>query len=48
MEFDNLKNVSMLKQQRKDLLQVILNYYNFHVSGYREPKSLLIFEQLFK
>lgn len=47
MEFDDLKNVSMLKQQRKDLLQVILNYYNFHVSGYREPKSLLIFEQLF-
>ena len=47
IEFDDLKSIDIRKQQRKDLLQAVLNYYNFHVSGYREPKSLLILEQLF-
>ena len=48
IEFDDLKTISIPKQQRKDLLKSVLNYYSFHVSGYKEPKSLLIMEQLFR
>lgn len=48
MKFDDLKSISIPKQQRKDLLQSVLKYYSFHVSGYKEPKSLLILEQLFR
>lgn len=47
MKFDDIKMVSMLKIQRKELLNSMLRYYNFHVPGYREPKSLIILEQLF-
>ena len=47
MEFDGLKTTSILKQERKDLLKVVLKYYSFHVPGYQEPKSLIVLEQLF-
>lgn len=47
MEFDALKEISIVKHQRKELLKMILKYYSFHVAGYREPKSLLVLEQLF-
>lgn len=46
-EFDELKTISIVKSQRKDLLQMVLKYYSYHVAGYREPKSLLVLEQLF-
>lgn len=47
MKFDDLKTISIIKEQRKYLLKMMLKYYEFHVTGYQEPKSLLILEQLF-
>ena len=46
-KFDELKKISIAKTQRKELLNSILKYYQFHVPGYREPKSLIVLEQLF-
>jgi len=41
------EEVRMSKMERKELLSNVLKYYSFHMPGYREPKSLLILEQLF-
>lgn len=46
-EFDKLKELSIVKHQRKELLKMVLKYYSFHVAGYKEPKSLIVLEQLF-
>lgn len=47
IKFDELKELKISKQNRKLLLQDILDYYNFHVSGYKMPKSLAVLEQIF-
>jgi len=47
MKFDDIKMVLIPKIQRKELLNSMLRYYYYHVPGYREPKSLVILEQLF-
>ena len=46
-EIEDLRNIKIKKTERKELLNNVLNYYSFHMPGYREPKSLIILEQLF-
>ncbi len=46
-EIKDLDKVKIKKTERKELLDNVLRYYRFHMPGYREPKSLLILEQLF-
>ena len=45
--FDTLSEIKISKRYKKLLLHDILDYYNFHVSGYKKPKSLTVLEQVF-
>ena len=47
INFDELRDVEVLKSERKEMLNQILTYYSFHVAGYKQPKSLPILEQVF-
>ncbi len=47
LNFDTLETVKLTKKQRKELLDLILAYYSFHVQGYQKPKSLEVLNQLF-
>lgn len=47
INFDALSNIEMAKKARLEVLNLILAYYQLHVSGYKQPKSLLILNQLF-
>lgn len=42
-----LNTIKLTKTQRKDLLELMLAYYSFHVQGYQKPKSLAVLNQLF-
>lgn len=47
LNLSNLDSVKLTKEQRKEILQVLLSYYSFHVQGYKRPNSLAILNQLF-
>lgn len=47
LTFNTLETVKLTKKERKDLLELILAYYSFHVQGYQKPKSLEVLNQLF-
>lgn len=46
-DFDTTINIQYPKEVRKELLYQILKYYQFHINGYKEPKSLTILEEVF-
>ena len=48
MEFEGLSNIKANKLVRSELLNLVLRYYQLHVHGFKIPKSLEIFNQLFK
>ncbi|MCZ4318171.1 DNA repair protein RecO [Aequorivita viscosa] len=47
LNYDSLKTFKLSKNQRKDLLELVLTYYSLHVQGYQKPKSLAVLNQLF-
>lgn len=47
LDFQDLENISFSKQQRQNVLQIILKYYELHLEGFRNPKSLAILETVF-
>ena len=45
LKFDhNQKNISLIERQL--LLKIVLNYYNFHLQGFKMPKSLEILTEI--
>lgn len=44
---EEIKNVTLSKQERANVLNAILTYYQLHVQGYKKPNSLDVFNQLF-
>lgn len=40
------KNI-LNQNQRKQLLDILMQYYKFHLSGFREPKSLIVLQEVF-
>tara|TARA_R100000988_G_scaffold17627_1_gene8524 strand:- start:2561 stop:3280 length:720 start_codon:yes stop_codon:yes gene_type:complete len=44
---ETFQKIKLTKTQRKNLLQLMLSYYSFHVQGYQKPKSLAVLNQLF-
>lgn len=44
---EDIPSLAMSKTTRKELLTLILSYYQLHIEGFRQPKSLKVFEQLF-
>ena len=47
IDFDALEKVSFNKQERQSLLQMIIRYFELHLDGFRNPKSLQILETVF-
>ena len=47
IDLDALSSIKLSKTERKNVLELILTYYSFHVQGYQKPKSLAVLNQLF-
>ncbi len=48
INFDSLSQIKMQKQERLELLNLLLDYYQLHLHGFKKPKSVLILNQLFR
>ncbi len=46
-KFDELSRIKINPVQRKLLLNMMLQYYNLHLDGFKTPKSLQVFNQVF-
>lgn len=47
INFDAIEKVSFSKQERQQVLQIIIQYFDLHLGGFRKPKSLTILETVF-
>lgn len=47
IHFDRMNSLRFSKSERQQVLKIILRYYQFHVDGFRLPKSLAILESVF-
>ncbi len=47
LELASLNTLKVPKSERELLLEKILSYYKLHLPDFKEPKSLLVFKQLF-
>jgi len=47
INFDEIENVSYSKQERQQVLKIIIRYFELHLDGFRTPKSLQILEAVF-
>jgi DNA repair protein RecO (recombination protein O) len=47
IDFDALVRIKLAKTVRSDVLNLILLYYKLHLQAYKNPKSLLVLNQLF-
>ncbi|MBT8262025.1 MAG: DNA repair protein RecO [Bacteroidia bacterium] len=47
IDFDALTRIKLAKTERSDVLNLILLYYKLHLQAYKNPKSLLVLNQLF-
>jgi DNA repair protein RecO (recombination protein O) len=45
--FDAIGSVKLSKDQRMAVLDLVLEYYQLHLHGYKKPKSLPVLQQLF-
>ena len=46
--FDSLHNIKISAKQRQSFLSMILLYFELHLGHFTHPKSLLIFNQVFR
>jgi DNA repair protein RecO (recombination protein O) len=47
INFDGIEKVSFSKQERQLVLKIIIRYYELHLEGFKNPKSLQILETVF-
>ncbi|WP_159949293.1 DNA repair protein RecO [Polaribacter septentrionalilitoris] len=47
INFDSIENVSFSKQERQQVLKIIVRYFELHLDGFKTPKSLQILEAVF-
>lgn len=47
IDFDALDRIKLAKTTRSEVLNLILLYYKLHLQAYKNPKSLLVLNQLF-
>ncbi|WP_299016091.1 DNA repair protein RecO [uncultured Polaribacter sp.] len=47
INFDAIEKVSFGKNERQLVLQIIIQYFQLHLDGFRKPKSLQILETVF-
>lgn len=48
IDFDATNEIKLTKNQRSDLLSLLLQYYQLHLHGFKKPKSLLVLNQIFE
>lgn len=48
IDFDKIDEIKLTKNQRSDLLSLLLKYYQLHLHGFKEPKSLIVLNQIFE
>lgn len=46
-DFEALGSMKLNANQRQEFLNILLKYYEWHLEGFRKPKSLEVFNQLF-
>jgi len=47
MNFDEIASVKINQKERFEVLQLLIRYYRLHIHGFKEPRSLLVLNQLF-
>ncbi|ARV07240.1 DNA repair protein RecO [Polaribacter sp. SA4-10] len=47
INFDSIEKVSFSKAERQQILQIIIRYFELHLDGFRNPKSLQVLEAVF-
>ncbi|MDU8884808.1 DNA repair protein RecO [Yeosuana sp. MJ-SS3] len=47
INFDELNTIKLNSKQRQSFLKIMLLYFDLHLSGFKEPKSLQLFYQVF-
>lgn len=47
MHFDELSRIKLSQSNRKNFLNMLLLYYELHVEGFKKPRSLLVFNEIF-
>jgi len=48
IDFDAISRIKLSKNQRSDLLNLLLTYYQLHLHGFKKPKSLEVLNQIFQ
>lgn len=47
INFDGLSKIKMNQNQRSDLLNMLLQYYELHLHGFKKPRSLAVLNSIF-
>jgi len=47
INFDGLNTIKLNSKQRQSFLKIMLLYFDLHLSGFKEPRSLQLFYQVF-
>ncbi len=45
--FDGVHRIKLSKEQRRRMLQIIVDYFELHLHGFRKPKSLAVLNEVF-
>ena len=45
--FDSVETIKFNQQERQEVLQIIIRYFELHLDGFRRPKSLKVLETVF-
>ena len=48
IDFDKINGIKLTKNERSDLLTLLLQYYQLHLHGFKKPKSLSVLNQIFE
>lgn len=46
-DFDGLEAIRMNKHQRRDLIRSLISYFQLHLQGFKEPRSLTVLNEVF-
>ena len=47
IHFDSILSVNFSKKERQDLLEMLIRYFELHLGGFKNPKSLEVLEAVF-
>lgn len=45
--FEGLEAIKMNKSERRELLKSLITYFKLHLQGFREPRSLIVLNEIF-